>query len=369
MGHPGFADLVGGLVEAMGLNVAAARPREEMVLVQTPDGFLFAFVDDTTRLSLGSVEQLFAERPETPAKVVVLTPDRLPLALGAEVVRKGGSVIEGNRFTELARGLGLGELVGEPPRAIVEKVRPRLLPSARALDDVLDRARTWEAWGVPALALRFYRQAADLKPGYLPARLGVGRALLSLGLPLEADRLFEEVERAQPGNVDARIGRAAVLGATGHPEKEIAEYRRLLALAEDRTDLRAHLLAALLDAHAWTEAREEVEAMLRSMPEDPRLRFLHGVTLDRLGRPAEARDERDRSRALGLSYDSERALCEHLGLPAPPPRPSPETPVGEELPEPAAPRASKPARARTAKRPTRAPKRTAPARPKSGRRR
>jgi tetratricopeptide (TPR) repeat protein len=317
MGHPGFSDLVGGLVEAMGLNVAAARPRDEMVLVQTPDGFVFAFVDDTSRVSLEQVDALFAERADTPSKVVVLTPDRLPLALGAEVGRKGGTLVEGNRFTELARGLGLGERLGEPPRATVEKVRPRLLPSARALDSVLERAKTWESWGVPALALRFYRQASEMKPEFLPARLGIGRALLSLGLPIEADRTFEEVERAQPGNLDARIGRAAVLGATGHPEKEIAEYRRLVSLAEGRADLRAHLLAALLDGHAWSEAREELDTMLRTMPDDPRLRFLHAVTLERLGRGAEATRERDRARTLGLSYDAEKALCEHLGLPVP----------------------------------------------------
>jgi tetratricopeptide (TPR) repeat protein len=329
MARPGFADLVGRLIEAMGLNVAAVRPREEAVLVRTPDGFLLAFVDDTTRLSLDHIGKMFAEVPDAPAKVVVLTPDRLPLALGAEVARRGGTLVEGNRFTELAKGLGLADRLGEPPRADVTERKTRLLPSARFLDDVLDRARTWEEWGVPALSLRFYRHASELKPEFVPAKLGIGRSLLALGLPLEADRAFEEVLRAHPDSVDAGIGRASVLGATGHPGKEIDAYRALLAANESRSDVRAHLLAALLDANAWTDARAEVEAMLRTMPDDSRMRFLHAVTLEKLGHAREATAERERARSLGLPFDAEVALCEHLGLPAPTPAPATSpAPVG-----------------------------------------
>ncbi|MCI4324535.1 MAG: hypothetical protein L3K00_01420 [Thermoplasmata archaeon] len=319
MAHPGFPEFVGRLVEAMGQSVAAVRPREELVLLQTSDGFLYAFVDDTTRLSLDHVRRLFAEVPDTPSKVVVLTPDRLPLALGTEILRSGGTLVEGARFTELAKGLGLGEELGEPPRGTVEPRRARLLPSARQLDEVIGRAETWQSWGVPALALRFYRHASELKPEFLPAKLGVGQTLLALGLPLEADRVYDEILRASPGNVDARIGKATVLGATGKPEKEIEAFRALLAEKSARPEVRAHLLAALLDAHAWTEARAEVERMLEAMPDDPRLRFLHAATLERTATATEANRERERSRALGLPYESERALCEHLGLPVPAP--------------------------------------------------
>jgi len=369
MGRPGFATLVGGLVEAMGLNVAAVRPRDELVLVRTPDGFLFAFVDDTSLLSLEHVRQLFVDVADAPSKVVVLTPDRLPLALGTAVSQKGGTLVEGTRFTELAKGLGVGDQLGEPPRAQIEGRKTRLLPSARLLDSVLDRARTWEEWGVPALALRFYRQASDLKPEFAPAKLGIGRALLALGLPMEADRTFADVLRSSPENVDARIGHAAVLGATGHPAKEIDEYRALLAANESRADLRAHLLAALLEARAWSEARDEVEAMLRPNPDDPRLRFLHSVTLDRLGRTIEASGERDRARALGLPYESERALCEHLGLPIPTPydTPGPARPTKKTRPPPKARRSTATtAREAPSKKPIRP---RTPTRPKSRRNR
>lgn len=327
MAHPGFPEFVGRLVEAMGQSVAAVRPREELLLLQTPDGFLYAFVDDTTLLSLEHVRRLFAEVPETPSKVVVLTPDRLPLALGTEIVRGGGTLVEGARFTELAKGLGLGEQLGEPPRGTVEPRRARLLPSARQLDEVMGRAETWLHWGVPALALRFYRHAAELKPEFPPAKVGVGQSLLALGLPLEADRIYDEILRVSPGNVEARIGKAAVLGATGKPEKEIQAFRALLEENANRPEVRAHLLAALLDARAWTDARAEVETMLEAMPDDPRLRFLHAVTLERTATAGEANRERDRARALGLPYDSERALCEHLGLPVPaPPTAAPDSP-------------------------------------------
>jgi tetratricopeptide (TPR) repeat protein len=349
MAHPGFPEFVGRLVEAMGQSVAAVRPREELILLRTPDGFLYAFVDDTTLLSLEHLRRLFGEVPDTPSKVVVLTPDRIPLALGTEIVRLGGTLIEGSRFTELAKTLGLGEELGEPPRANVEPRRARLLPSARQLDEVMARAETWQAWGVPALALRFYHQAAELKPEFAPAKIGVGQSLLTLGLPMEAERVYEQVLRANPGNVDAQIGKAAVLGATGKPDKEIAAYRALLAENTRRPDVRAHLLAALLDARAWSDARKEVEAMLEGMPDDPRLRFLHSVTLERTATAAEAHRERERARALGLPYESERVLCEHLGLPVPPP---PEVPP----PTGSAPTSERASSGTLPKRPPRAPK-------------
>jgi tetratricopeptide (TPR) repeat protein len=357
MAHPGFGDLVDRLVEAMGQNVAAVRPRGETILLQTPDGFLYAFVDDTSKLSLGEVQRLFQEVPDTPSKVVVLTPDRLPLALGAEVLRRGGTLVEGTRFTELAKGLGLGEQLGEPPRAATDARRARLLPSARQLDEVVRRAESWQSWGVPALALRFFRQASELKPEFAPAKVGIAQSLLALGLPVEASRAYDEVLRSSPGNVEARIGKAAVLGATGHPEKEIAEYRALLAEHSGRADVRAHLLAALLDARSWAEARHEVEAMLRTMPDDPRLRFLRAVTLERLGEGSLAKTERERARTLGLPYDTERSLCEHLGLPVPAPRAPPEAGAARapraaaKLPRPTRKPTPSPARRRASTRP------------------
>jgi tetratricopeptide (TPR) repeat protein len=326
-----FVELASALVEAMGQRLDSAKPIPEGLILRTGDGFLYAFLEDPNNVSLDTIRRLFEAGDGVPAHLVVLTPGHLPLALSAEVVGKGGTLVEGPRFAELARQLGLETLLGEEPRAPARESR-RLLPSAQQLDTILTRARTWLEWGVPALALRFYRQASDLKPGFLPAKSGIGRSLLALGLVVDADRTFDEVLAVRPDDVEARIGKAAVLGARALPKEEVEIYRALLAEDEARTEVRAHLLAALIDLGDWGAARLEIEAMLARTPEDPPLRFLHAAALSHTGEKALAEEEREEARRLGLSHERESALCQHLGLPAPPVRT--EAPRPAERPKP-----------------------------------
>jgi tetratricopeptide (TPR) repeat protein len=316
MATAAFVQLSSGLVAAMGQRMDAAKPLPEGLVLRTEDGFLYAFLEDPDQVSLDTIRRIFEEGDGTPAHLVVLTPGRLPLAIAAEVERRSGTLVEGPRFAELARQLGLGSLLGEEPRAPAAS-RPRLLPSAQLLDAAMGRARTWLEWGVPALALRFYRQAAQLKPGFLPAKLGIGRSLLGLGLTDEADRAFMEVIAIRPADLDAWLGKAAVLGARARPKEEIEVYRALLAEDDARVEVRAHLVAALVELGDWEAARVEVEAMLSSTPEDPQLRFLHSVTLTHTGEKESGQKERDEARALGLTHERETALCLHLGLPPP----------------------------------------------------
>ncbi len=353
-----FVDLAGAIVQAMGQRLDAAKPTPEGVLLRTGDGFLYAFLEDPTQISLADIGRLVSGEKQLPQHLVVLSPGHLPLALAEEVVRGGGTLVEGARFAELARQLGLETMLGEGPRPSAAEAK-RLLPSAQHLDAIVHRARTWLDWGVPALALRFYRQASDLKPGFLPARIGIGRSLLGLGLTEDAERAFDDVLVLRPADVDARLGKAAVLGARAKPKEEVAIYRTLLEEDEARTEVRAHLVAALVDLGDWASARVEIEAMLRATPEDPSLRFLRSVALERTGHLPEARRERKEARTLGLSYEREVALCQHLGLPPPPP---PEPAMDAVAPParraPTRPKSVPPTRARTPKSsPPRAPPR------------
>lgn len=354
-----FVELASALVEAMGQRLDAAKPTEEGIVLRTGDGFLYAFLEDPNQISLTTVAQLFEPQGARPVHVVVLTPGHLPLAISQDVVGRGGTLVEGARFAELVRQLGLEPMLGEEPRAPPKEAR-RLLPSAQQLDGILHRARTWLDWGVPALALRFYRQAADLKPGFLPAKVGIGRSLLALGLVPEADRAFDEVLKARPDDMEARLGKAAVLGAKAQPKAEIEMYRRLLAEDQARNEVRAHLVAALIDHKDWAGARVEIEALLSRVPEEPQLRFLHSAALAHTGQSSLAEEERIEARRLGLSYEREVTLCQQVGLPAPT---RPEVPIAvpaaETLPAaapppPEAPRKRKPTpKARAARRPSR----------------
>ncbi len=359
MASSSFVQLAGALLEAMGQRMDAVKPIDEGVVLRTGDRFLYAFLEDPAMVSLEAIRRLFEDGGVAPVHVVVLTPGHLPLAISADVVRRSGTLVEGPRFAELARQLGLGALLGESPRASPAEAR-RLLPSAQQLDEVMRRARTWLDWGVPALSLRFYRQASELKPGFLPARVGIAQSLLALRLVDDADRQFDEILRARPDDVDARLGKAAVLGARSEPRKEVEMYRVLLQEDDARTEVRAHLLAALVELGDWRGARIEVEAMLARSPEEPQLRFLHSVALSRTGEPSLGEEEREEARRLGLPLDREVALCRHLGLPPPvadeslaeppPARSPPESP-----PRTAAARSKSPARSPKVARPARKP--------------
>jgi tetratricopeptide (TPR) repeat protein len=319
MASASFVELASGLVQAMGQRLDAARPVPEGLTIRTGDGFLYAFLEDPDQVSLETVRRLFGEGDDLPIHLVVLTPGRLPLAISAELLRRGGTLVEGTRFQELARQLGLEVYLGEEPRAPPARAR-RLLPSAQQLDGVMGRARTWLDWGVPALSLRFYRQATSLKPEYGPAKIGIGRSLLGLGLVDDAERVFQEVLTARPEDVDARLGLAAAYGARARPLDEIEMYRALLAEDQARLEVRAHLVAALVDLNDWAGARIEIEALLDRTPEDAQLRFLLGVAKTKLGKEREGERERAEARTLGLPFEREAILCQHLGLPPPSPR-------------------------------------------------
>ena len=162
MTTPAFTELVGRLIEAMGQQLSAVRLVPEGLLLRTGDGFLYAFLEDPTQVSLATVQKLAAELGDSKMKLAILTPGHLPLALTQEVVSHRGAVVDGARFAELVRGLGLASYLGDEPRPAAPPSRTRLLPSAQQLDEIMRRAATWLGWGVPALALRFYRQASGL---------------------------------------------------------------------------------------------------------------------------------------------------------------------------------------------------------------
>jgi tetratricopeptide (TPR) repeat protein len=326
MASTAFVTLASALVEAMGQRLDAGKPTPEGLALTTSDGFLYAFLEDPNTISLETIRGLLASEGTAPVRLVVFTPGHLPLAFSDEITSHGGTLVEGGRFAELARQLGLETYLGQEPRPPPKEAR-RLLPSAQQLDGIMHRARTWLDWGVPALALRFYRQAAELKPGFLPARVGIGRALLGLGLVDDADRAFDEVLAIRPEDVEARLGKGAVLGARARPKDEITAYRKLLAEDPSRNEVRAHLLAALIDVSDWGGARTEIEALLTKTPEEPQLRFLHSEALARTGEKGKAQEERLEARRLGLTYEREAALCKHLGLTAPEPPVPPERPL------------------------------------------
>ena len=307
-----FVRLVNEMLEAMDQHLSAARPDRDGFLVSSTDGFLFVFAPEPERVTSTSVRHWLATTDAPADRLVLFSPEAVPTPTREEVVRRGGTVVDGRQFVNLVRQLGIESPIVPPSRPSAD-LGAHFLPTAERLEGIMGRAQSWSESGVPALSLRFYRQAAALKPEYLPARIGVARSLSALGLWAEAETAWEEVLVLQPGDVDSRLGRAATLGALGRTDEEIGAYRLLVEEFPDLGAPRAGLLAALIESERWPEARAEAEVMARAAPSDPHLRFLYGLAVERGGDPTGAGLEFASARALGLTPPQEAAIRESVG--------------------------------------------------------
>lgn len=299
-----FVRLVGEMLEAMDQHLAEARPVRDGFVVRSTDGFLFVFAPRAERVSPASVRHWLEEGAALPERLVLFSPEPLPGPVRDEVDRGGGTLVAGPSFANLLRQLGIDPSALGPARAL-EPSAGHYLPTVEGLEAIIGRARSWEESGVPALSLRFFRQAAALKPEYVPALLGVARSLAMLGVWKEADRAWRDVLAIHPGDVDAQLGRAAVLGALGRTAAEIDAFRRLVRDHPELTAGHAGLLAGLIESERWPEARAETEVMLRASPSDAHLRLLSALACEAAGDLEGAGLELNTARALGLTPEQE----------------------------------------------------------------
>ncbi|EQD53231.1 hypothetical protein B1B_10359, partial [mine drainage metagenome] len=307
-----FVRLVGEMLEAMDQRLAAARPVRDGFVVLSTDGFLFVFAPRADRVSPASVHQWLGTNEAPAERLVLFSPDPVSGAVREEVGEGGGTVVDGPAFVNLVQQLGIESPLLPPSPPVSGAPRGYYLPTVERLEAILGRARSWEESGVPALSLRFYRQAAALKPEYLPALIGVARSLAILGQWKEADAAWKEVQALHRDNPDARLGRAVVLGALGRTDREIRAYRGLVRDFPDLTAAHAGLLGALIESERWAEARGEVETMLRASPSDAHLRLLSALACERTGDAEGARLEVNTARALGLTSEAEATARQNV---------------------------------------------------------
>jgi tetratricopeptide (TPR) repeat protein len=77
-------------------------------------------------------------------------------------------------------------------------------------------------------AIREYRAALDLHPGYAPTHNNLATALHAQGRPADALRHLQEAVRLDPGYTAARANLARALDASGRPDEAAAQYREIL---------------------------------------------------------------------------------------------------------------------------------------------
>ncbi|MFI5030220.1 MAG: tetratricopeptide repeat protein [Reyranellales bacterium] len=137
-------------------------------------------------------------------------------------------------------------------------------------------------------AIPLYDRALQANPQGSEAKLGLGKALLTIGAAEEAAAQFRDVLARQGNNSTARRGLASALIAMGQPT--LAEQQIDEALRANANDYHAlNLLGVVLDMQGrHAEAQANYHRGLELAPDDPGLRSNYGLSLAITGQPQEA---------------------------------------------------------------------------------
>jgi tetratricopeptide (TPR) repeat protein len=104
--------------------------------------------------------------------------------------------------------------------------------------------------------------------------LALARALSSVGRSDEARRLLLQLRDARPDDVEINYRLARIAAASGEVSEAVRYYNHAMygvggGPGLDRPTLRAELIAFLLDHDAADEARSELTALVRELPDQP----------------------------------------------------------------------------------------------------
>lgn len=311
-----------------GQKLTEAKRSDSVTFLTTPDGFLYAILEDLRSVTQKSISDLVSEGLKTYKHLVLLSPVQIPPEFLENIKPKSVTVVQGDKFDNLLKALDLQSV---PEVKTADKPERRALPTADRLDHLMKLGEEWTSYGVPALAARFYGEASRLKPEFVPAILGLGESYLNLSLGDLAQASFDKVLELQEDNFAARLGLARSHGIRGRVKKEIENLQVLLRQTSGNITVRAHLLAALIEAKRWDEALEHVEEILKVAPQEGRFHAMKAALLHHTGQVELAKKEERLTLSLGVSASDLARVYSTMYLTVdrtPPPRtkPSPRNP-------------------------------------------
>lgn len=158
---------------------------------------------------------------------------------------------------------------------VVLRLDPAYPGARRRLAKVmLDRGREEDLPRVRDLLRREFREAtADPKATGAEFE-ELGRLMLDSGVPADAIKAYRELLTRQPGSHRGHHGMSVALLEVGRVTDGIDEARRALALQPRFVPAMHNLALAHLREHRWVRARYWVRQALRIEPDDPALRRL-----------------------------------------------------------------------------------------------
>ncbi len=148
-------------------------------------------------------------------------------------------------------------------------------------------------------AVRLYRRALELRPGYSQGQFNLGNALLQAGRPREAIDWFRRSIPGLPPTVyEPWYGLAQALRLIGQGEAALAALDEALRRRPDDPDLHFELAETLHALGRTGEAIAEAQRAVHRRPSDPRFRSVLGTWLVVSGRTAEAMPHLEHAKQL-----------------------------------------------------------------------
>jgi spermidine synthase len=121
-------------------------------------------------------------------------------------------------------------------------------------------------------ALPHLERALATDPGYLPALVDRGRALIMLGRTAEAQASLAAALERDPRQAEAAFALGALYAGRGDPRQAVVFYERAVATAPGNPRYRARLAQTFLALGQFERAESEYRAALALTPADPTLR-------------------------------------------------------------------------------------------------
>ena len=125
-------------------------------------------------------------------------------------------------------------MTGDSPRILELRRRVQADPASIAFAQLAEECRRAGQYDE---AVGICRAGLDRHPGYLSARVTLGRSLIELGRLAEAQVELDQVVATAPYNLPAIRGLAEIHQRGGHMSEALEYYRRALSLARHDPDL------------------------------------------------------------------------------------------------------------------------------------
>lgn len=166
--------------------------------------------------------------------------------------------------------------------------------------------------GKTAEALDQARRAVELEPDNVEGHLCLGSALRAAGRPADAIAEFEIGARKSPPDPRALHGLALALAALDDPRAEEA-FARAVAAAPKNLAARLDFARYLWQVRNFDGGNEQMESVLRAVPDNTKLRVEYGLSLADQGHSASRKRAVEELKRAWAEGEREYAVAFFLG--------------------------------------------------------